>query len=406
MGCRFLGKEEHELHSRNTSLNGGEVPLATDALVPEVARRPTVVSMFSGCGGIDLGFVQAGFDVVWANDLDADCCETYRRNIGNIIEGDVHQLEPPNISAPDVLTAGFPCQPFSNAGRRFGTADFRGNLFKRCLEFIDCLRPKIVMLENVRGLLSIRQPEGHLLVDEICEGLAAHGYEVHLKLVNAAQYGVPQNRLRVIIVGVANQSGLGRFRFPEMVHGQDLSLGACLDVPLDAPNQQDVIRLNPQALYLGSLVPEGGSWKDIPYEMLPKRLQRIRDNMRRYRWPNFYRRFSRDEIAGTITAAFKPENAGVWHPVKNRPMSVREVARIQSFPDSFVFHAASIKAMYQMVGNAVPPRLAVAFAKLFQRILDGRDCADDVSLLFCERIEDLRRPIRPTDPELIWGGQT
>lgn len=362
-------------------------------------RVPTMLSMFSGCGGMDLGFVQAGYKIVWANDIDPDACMTYRRNIGEIYEGDVRELEIPDIEDLDVLTAGFPCQPYSNAGNRRGVADPRGTLYETCLRYVRKLKPKIVMLENVRGFLSIKGKKGRL-IEEICSELVDAGYEVHFKLVDATEYGVPQRRLRVIIVSVLKELVPNGFRFPPRVEGVDLRLRTCLDVPPGTPNQNDIIKLNPQALYLGSLVPEGGSWKDIPYELLPERLKRIRDNMRKYRWPNFYRRYHRDEIAGTITAAFKPENAGVWHPIENRPLSAREIARIQSFPDNFIFVARSVKAIYAMIGNAVPPKLAHAFAESFKKILRGDPL--DMRAPIVKYSQLPKRPIRCTDPEILF----
>jgi DNA (cytosine-5)-methyltransferase 1 len=364
--------------------------------------KPKVLSMFSGCGGLDLGFVQAGYDIVWANDIDPEACATYRYNIGEINEGDVFKFDVPKIDDLDVLTAGFPCQPFSNAGKRLGVFDSRGRLFEVCLRYVDVLRPKIVMLENVRGLLTIRNQRGERLIEEICTSLNDSGYEVHFKLVNAASYGVPQKRLRIFIVAVQRILVPRSFRFPAPVTGVDLTLGACLDVPPGTPNQNDFLKLNPQALYLGSLVPEGGSWKDIPYDLLPDRLKKIRDDMRKYRWPNFYRRFARNEIAGTVTAAFKPENAGVWHPVENRVLSAREVARIQSFPDTFVFLGNSAKAIYAMIGNAVAPKLAKVFADTFLQILEGRQEAIESPLVRYSELNLDRRPLRPDDPEIIF----
>lgn len=364
--------------------------------------KPKVLSMFSGCGGLDLGFVQAGFDIVWANDINPDTCLTYRNNIGRINEGDIFSLGMSQIDDLDVLTAGFPCQPFSNAGKRLGVQDSRGRLFEVCLRYIGALRPKVVMFENVRGLLTIKNQHGERLIEEICTSLSDSGYEVHFKLVNAASYGVPQNRLRIIIVAVLRDLVPHSFRFPAPVTGVDLTLGSCLDVPTDTPNQNDFLRLNPQALYLGSLVPEGGSWKDIPYELLPERLKKIRDNMRKYRWPNFYRRFARNEVAGTVTAAFKPENAGVWHPVENRVLSAREIARIQSFPDTFVFYGSSVKAIYEMIGNAVAPKLANAFAETFLEILEGRQEVTDVPVVRYSELNLKRRPVRPSDPEIVF----
>ena len=121
------------------------------------------------------------------------------------------------------------------------------------------------------------------------------------KLVEASNYGVPQRRIRVFIV--AHRKDLNMtYRFPETIVTEGLNLGSVLKIPKKTLNQDQVIRLNPQAHILGDMVPEGGSWKSIPYDSLPDRLKRIRDDMRKYRWPNFYRRFSREEIAGTITA--------------------------------------------------------------------------------------------------------
>jgi len=223
-------------------------------------------------------------------------------------------------------------------------------------------------------------------------------YEVHLALVNAADYGVPQNRLRVVMVG-KRKDILNSYFFPEKKAGLDLRLNKILDVPPGTENQSDIIKLNPQAYKIGALVPEGGSWKSIPYNKLPKRLKYIRDNIRRYRWPNFYRRFSREEIAGTITAAFKPENAGVWHPIKKRTFTAREIARIQSFPDNFVFRARTVKGIYQMIGNAVPPLLAKAFGESIMACIKGVARAAPTTQYSRNYPNE---PIRPGAPQIVF----
>jgi DNA (cytosine-5)-methyltransferase 1 len=343
-------------------------------------RAPTVVSMFAGCGGMDLGFRQAGFEIVWANEWDDDAVRTYRRNLcsstlGHMVAGDVSACGVPSgLSQPvDVLLGGFPCQAFSNAGSRRGVSDDRGLLYKHCIRFARELQPAYVVFENVRGMLTIPGRRKRF-VEEVCDDLRKLGYQVHMGLVNAADYGVPQNRLRVVIVGVRGRRETPRcFRFPRPVPRANCQLLGHVLLNLDSstPNQLDVIRLNPQAYQIGRHVPEGGSWKDIPDKLLPPRLLSIRRDIRRYRWPNFYRRFSRSEIAGTITAAFKPENAGVWHPTEPRAFSVREAARIQSFPDDFVFEGKSVKSMYQMIGNAVPPMLARHFAQAIRDSIRG-----------------------------------
>ena len=125
----------------------------------------------------------------------------------------------------------------------------------------------------------------------------------------------------------------------------------------------EVWPLSPQAQLLSSYIPAGGSWKNIPDDVLPERLKRIRKEIKRYRSPNFYRKFNLDEIMGTITAAATPENSGILHPLENRRYSVREIARFQSFPDEFKFIGDSIPSKYKMIGNAVPPKLAYHIAK-------------------------------------------
>lgn len=329
-----------------------------------------MVSMFSGCGGMDLGFLQSGYDIVWANDIDEDACETYRHNIGEIIHGDITQLEVPDIKDVDVLTAGFPCQPFSNAGSRKGTSDPRGMLYQQTFKFIQKLSPKVVVFENVRGILSTDTENGKL-IDEIVDTLTnKYNYQVSYRLVNFSHFGIPQNRIRVIIIAFKNKNYSDHI-FPEIVENKDLSLKATLKgITNKLPNQTEFMKLNPQALYYGSMIPEGGSWKSLPYEILPERWKKIRDNMAKYHYPNFYRRYSRDEISGTITAAFKPENAAVWHPTKDRIFSVREIARIQTFPDNFVFQGKTIKSKYHQIGNAVSPLMAKQVADQLKHYLD------------------------------------
>lgn len=321
--------------------------------------RPRLVSLFSGCGGMDLGFKQAGYEIVYADDFDEDAQRVYEQNIGLIDKRDILDVDVSEIPSCDILNAGFPCQPFSNAGSRKGVRDHRGNLYKECFRVIHDKMPKAVVFENVRGLLSTKDEEGNRLIDTIIGELEQEGYLASYKLVNASDYRVPQNRHRVLIV--AFRKDLGRiFTFPEPFDKKGLELGTLLDIPEEVPNQVDW-SLSPQAAALIPHIPEGGSWKSIPYELLPERFKRIRDNMKRYHAPNFYRRFAKHEIAGTITASAQPENCGIIHPTENRRFTIREIARIQTFPDDFVFfdeNARTVTAMYKVIGNAVPPLLA------------------------------------------------
>ncbi|MCU7193056.1 DNA cytosine methyltransferase [Turicibacter sp. T129] len=324
------------------------------------------ISLFSGAGGLDLGLIMAGFKIVWANDILKPAVENYRYNIGEIHEGDITQINVNDLPEADVVVGGFPCQPFSSAGNRLGIDDDRGNMYLECIRIIEAKRPKIVVFENVRGLLSIKNNDNSKLIDTILYLLenSGDGYNVSLKLIKASDYGVPQNRYRVIIVGIRKDLGF-TFKFPEPynIDYSKLTLKHTLDIPGGTPNQDEVWEFSPQSQALIPYIPEGGSWKNIPYDVLPDRMKRIRDNMKRYHSPNFYRRFSRDEINGTITAAATPENCGIIHPTENRRYSVREVARIQSFPDTYKFVGDSIPSKYKIIGNAVPPKLGEAIGK-------------------------------------------
>lgn len=364
----------------------------------------THVSLFSGCGGIDLGFRQAGFKTVFANDIDADACMTYRANLGEIAEGDIRTITLPKLCEQlDVLSAGFPCQPFSNAGSRRGVEDERGTLYQAALDAVETLKPRAVLFENVRGLLSFKNGK-RILIEEICEHLDALDYDVVFSLVDASKHHVPQRRLRVVIIGMKRASGIGRFSFPAPMERDDLSLRHTIfDLPPNALNQNELMQLNPQAIHIGSMVPEGGSWKNIPYAKLPDRLKKIADNLEKYRWPNFYRRFHRDEIAGTITAAFKPENAGVWHPTEQRIFSVREIARIQSFPDWFNFDGRTIKSKYQQIGNAVPPRLAYEVALNIAKALNGDDLREGGEYLTFAQFVKAGKPLRACDRDIVFS---
>lgn len=326
--------------------------------------HPRLVSLFSGCGGMDLGFLHAGFDIIYANDFDADAQRVYEKNFGNIDKRSILDVDEKEIPDCDILTAGFPCQPFSNAGNRKGVNDSRGNLYKECLRVIKEKRPKVVVFENVRGLLSTKDENGNPLIETIVSNLDELGYTTNYKLVNASSYGVPQNRVRVIVVAIRKDLKL-TFEFPEEESKDGLNIGNCIDIPADVPNQVDW-PFSPQAMNLIVHIPEGGSWKSIPYEFLPERFRKIRDNMKRYHAPNMYRRFARTEIAGTITASAQPENCGIIHPLENRRLNVREIARIQTFPDDFVFFTddkKSVTGMYKVIGNAVPPKLAETIGK-------------------------------------------
>lgn len=353
-----------------------------------------VVSLFAGCGGLDLGLVggftslgikypKTGMSIAWAADFDRDAAATYKANARffgdhQLFEGDVRSFENfESLPNYDILAAGFPCQPFSNAGDREGVGDSRGRgtLFEECERFVVRARrkPLAYIFENVKGILSSKMPNGRLVPDEIGRRMEALGYVPSPPaLLRANEYGVPQQRHRVFMIGVLKGIGPGfdTSRIADFVVPAAMERLTVRDALKGASRHsggREHWALSPQAMKLVPMIKR--SWKDIPYSDLPPRFQRIRDQMVKYRAPNFYRRFGLDEINGTITASAQPENCGILHPEKDRRYTIREVARFQSFPDDFVFSATTMPGKYKVIGNAVPPVLGFAVGSALQDYL-------------------------------------
>lgn len=371
--CDLLPTEKNSKHN---IIKGHRIVMRSNALKKEnilVSKKPNkaifpnekpkVLSLFAGCGGLDLGFHKAGFEIVYANDIDPAVKETYEYNLGEIEICDIRDVNKKALPRADIIIAGIPCQPFSTAGDRLSTKDDRGTLFGQVIELVDIQKPSVVIFENVRGFLSSKDERGVPMPLRLQKELKKHGYNLYYQLVNALDYGVPQNRHRVFLVGVRNDLNK-TFLFPKPASKREaLTVGSVINKPLPRGEKQEVWDLSPQSMRLAQHIPEGGSWKCIPEKHLPPRLQRILKDMKKYHSPNFYRRFSRDEVMGTITAAATPENSGIIHPLENRRYSVREIARFQSFPDSFKFIGDSVAKKYKMIGNAVPVMLAYHMAK-------------------------------------------
>lgn len=395
-------------------------------------KKFKVASFFSGCGGLDLGFVggfeyrsrkfgETGFELMFANDFDANAERVYLANKKYFGDHTFHPRDITKVAAEEipeyeVLLAGFPCQPFSNAGKRQGIhdEDGRGTLFYECERIIKHRQaksngklPLAFVFENVRGILSSKMPDGHSVPDEIRLRMEKIGYKISMKLLRASDYGVPQNRYRVIIVGV--RKDIPAFEFESMdavveelalpkqtARPYELYLGSTLcDIPRDATGIDEYWKYSPagqsmiekigkcpdgaEALEkfktkvplekISPTITKGRSWKNIPPDQMQPRFRKIWDNPKVYRAPNFYRRFALGEIAGTITASAQPENCGITHPFEDRRMSVREIARIQSFPDDFLFPYTTIAGAYKVIGNAVPPVFGWVIATALYRHL-------------------------------------
>ncbi len=391
-----------------------------------------IASLFSGCGGLDLGFI-GNFDylgrhfcgnsvkIVFANDFDSDATTCYNSNHlltrdddCKCLLADVRSVLAEDIPDYDILLAGFPCQPFSNAGNRKGVNDKngRGTLFEECERILKAkiekgVKPKAFVFENVRGILSSKMDSGVTVPEEIRRRMEALGYNVAMQLVRASDYGVPQSRYRVLIVGVSEEFGafdfeimksiIHEYGLPSVSYGRDeeLLLGSILqgvETKSDnvfwgytAATQRMVELIGPcvsgkegfKYFTKGFIkkdlpvdVTTGKSWKDVSPDLLPPRFKRIYDDPKKYHAPKFYRRFALGEINGTITASAQPENCGITHPIENRRYTVREIARIQSFPDEYTFSSIPLQSQYKVIGNAVPPVLAWVVAKALIKKLD------------------------------------
>lgn len=321
--------------------------------------KPKIISLFSGCGGLDLGFHQCGYETVWANDFNHWACKTFEKNLGKVIvEGDIEQIDPytdKTIPACDLILGGFPCQDFSMIWKRPGLNGDRGNLYKSFLRFVDAKKPKAFIAENVKGLLTANNKKAIQQIIEDFENIEPH-YLVIPKLYKFAEYGVPQFRERVLIVGIRLDC-LFDFTHPSPTHGPKgnqpyVTVSDAFKGVESILNNNEHMNIAPKTKALLSLIPEGGNFTDIPKEN-PLYVKGMISHV--------YRRVKLDEPSKTIIAA---GGGGTWgyHYPEPRPLTNRERARLQSFPDDFIFEG-NVTEVRRQIGNAVPPRGVNAIAK-------------------------------------------
>lgn len=298
-----------------------------------------VISLFSGAGGLDLGLTLAGHRVVWANDIDEDAATTYRHNIGPEIElASVESIDPKKLPAADVVVGGFPCQGFSQANMNRWEGDERNALFKYFVDVLRAKQPKYFIAENVRGLLSLG---GGLVLQQILKSFARSGYRVTFRVLNAADFGVPQNRNRVIFLGTR----------------RDVDPARDLDFPIPTHARPKI------AASLGLLpwVGVGPILRELPDVTARHRLSNHVCSNYKVTFRNFtgHRRTDPNKPSPTILARGNGKGGvcAIPHPFRDRRMSVRESALVQTFPIDFKFFGA-LNSMYRQVGNAVPVLLA------------------------------------------------
>jgi DNA (cytosine-5)-methyltransferase 1 len=302
-----------------------------------------VVSLFSGAGGLDLGFIKAGHEVVWANDNYEDAVETYKLNIGNhIICKDIREVPSEVIPNHDILIGGFPCQGFSLANTGRNEKDERNKLYLEFLRVLEDKKPLFFVAENVKGILSLGKGE---IFKMIIADFSKAGYKVKYKVLNAADYGVPQKRQRVIIIGTRED----------------------IDVNIQYPNPT---RSNEVGLFenLDPWVTIGEALKEIPdpdgkHNLLNHTYSKFKLKFNGYIGN---RAIDPNKPAPTVTARGDAKGGVVvlHHPNNKRRMSVRELAVVQSFPLDFEFYGSNSSA-YRQIGNAVPPKLGQKIAEIF-----------------------------------------
>lgn len=311
----------------------------------------TVGSLYAGVGGICLGFKNAGFDVVWANEFDKHACITYRTNFKHtLIEGDVMEIDIKKLPAVDVLTAGFPCQPFSLAGYKKGFDDSRGNHFFRILDFIDEMKPKVVFLENVKNLVGHDNGNTFKVIQK---EIVKRNYSFDAKVLNTKDYGnIPHNRERIFIVAIHKESATdSSFTFPE----------------------SDPLTKGIKKFLEKGMVEEKYYYREDKY-MFPMLQSDMKRTDTLYQFRRQYVRENKSNVCPTLTANMGTGGHNVPL-VKTkegfRKLTPKECFRFQGFPNSYKLPKLANSHLYKQAGNSVSVPVIEKLAKEIFDVLDN-----------------------------------
>ncbi len=334
-------------------------------------RKFRSIELFAGVCGLALGLENAGFDSVAFNEFDLNACDTLRKNRPhwNVIEGDVAKIDFTRFTNIDLVSGGFPCQAFSYAGNRFGFEDARGTLFFEFARVIRETLPKVFLGENVRGLLTHDNGKTLEAIKSVIKDL---GYTlIEPRVLKAIFYRVPQKRERLALIGIRNDlaNHLSDFKWPSPAQRVYTVRDALKKGELfkdDVPESRGVFYTKWKADIIAKIAP-GGYWRDLPID-LQKQLLKGSFHLEGGK-TGIGRRLSWAEPSLTLTCAPAQNQTGRCHPSETRPLTVREYARIQTFPDDWEF-CGSVMSQYKQIGNAVPVNLAEALGRSLIALLN------------------------------------
>lgn len=328
---------------------------------------PTFIELCSGAGGLSSGLINAGFMPLLLNDNNRQCCETLRINhpnirvlhksICDIYDEDLDEYMEMDI---DLIAGGIPCQSYSTIGARRGLEDCRGELINDFARIVAYLQPKMFLIENVKGLLIHNKGETFTKFLEIIHEITDSRYNIKYKLLNAVDYEVPQKRERVFIIGILNDLDID-YKFPIACENRKVLRDALEDVP-----ESDCAKYNEKLRELYEYIPEGGCWIDLP-ENLQKEYMKCSYNSGGGK-RGILKRLEMSKPSLTILCSPIQKQSQRCHPYEIRPLTIRESARIQTFPDSYQF-CGSLTAQYKQIGNAVPVKLAEYIGKSIINVL-------------------------------------
>ncbi|MFZ6676902.1 DNA cytosine methyltransferase [Undibacterium sp. Tian12W] len=346
-----------------------------------------VVSLFSGAMGLDLGLIDAGLHVAVSQDYDKWCVETIRKNGHVAVEGDIRDLlqadpscnfllKPGKLKKDSVfaVVGGPPCQSFSTAGKRLGVQDERGMLYNQFIQVVKTIKPRFFVMENVKGLASMpSDPEDKNsppLISHILAKFKELGYHTVHGVLDAVHYGTPQFRERLVIIGSRDNEAVflpspTHFHMHQMAEMRWRTLFDAIGNLNDAgPHGNFSSSINE---YL-KLVPEGGNWRSLPPDIAKAAMGGAYESGGGK--VGFYRRLSYSEPSPTLVTSPNQKATLLCHPRETRPLSVREYARIQQFPDSWVFEGKATDC-YRQIGNAVPIPLGRAIGQMLISVALG-----------------------------------